>query len=165
MRESNLFKHFHQWKSWALAKSKAVAESFRRSPAWEPASRVGWNFYEITVSVLPYILGAQMLVDIFLKKWGWLCFAAIVSVLLAVASFMLHRIRRLRIDLEVKYRKMLQADNQCLLEENRKLKNVALSAVAIKLSIEHGIKPNLEPLTRYLDAFSPEEKPGTSSAN
>lgn len=112
-----------QWKSWALAKSKTVAESFRRSPAWEPASRIGWNFYEITVSVLPYILGAQMLMDIFLKKWGWVCFAAIVSVLLAVASFMLHRIRRLRIDLEVKFREMLEAEIQNLRKENSKLKN------------------------------------------
>lgn len=112
-----------QWKSWALAKSKTVAESFRRSPAWEPASRIGWSFYEITVSVLPYILGAQMLMDIFLKKWGWVCFAAIVSVLLAVASFMLHRIRRLRIDLEVKFREMLEAEIQNLRKENSKLKN------------------------------------------
>ena len=87
------------------------------------ASRIGWNFYEITVSVLPYILGAQMLVDIFLKKWGWLCFAAIVSVLLAVASFVLHRVRRLRIDLEVEFRKMLEAEIQNLREENLKLKN------------------------------------------
>ena len=101
MRESNLFKHFQQWKTWALAKSEVVAESFRRTPAWDPISKLSWNFYEVGVSVLPFILGAQIVVDIHLKWWVLLSFTAVVSMVLAIASFMLHRIRRQRIDLEV----------------------------------------------------------------
>ena len=112
-----------QWKTWTLAKSKAVAERLYHSAVREPASRIGWDLYEFSVSVLPFFLGAQMLVDIFLKKWGWLSLAATVSTLLAGASFMLHRIRRQRIDLEVKLRGILEAEIQDLRNENTKLKN------------------------------------------
>jgi hypothetical protein len=41
-----------------------------------------------------------------------------------------------------------------ILERNRMLSDIALSAVALKLNIEHGGKPYLHALKRDLDAFS-----------
>ena len=38
-------------------------------------------------------------------------------------------------------------------ERNRMLSDIALSAVALKLNIEHGFKPSLHALNRDLDAF------------
>ena len=43
-------------------------------------------------------------------------------------------------------------------EENRKLKDIALAALAVKLMVEHGCPINLEPLNQSLNAFqSPQD--------
>jgi hypothetical protein len=41
-----------------------------------------------------------------------------------------------------------------LAERNRMLSDIALSAIALKLNIEHGYEPTLHVLTRYLDAYT-----------
>jgi hypothetical protein len=40
-----------------------------------------------------------------------------------------------------------------LMERNRMLTDIALSAVCLKLNIEHGFTPTLDALNRDLDAF------------
>ena len=48
---------------------------------------------------------------------------------------------------------MPAADYDELLERKRMLSDIALSAIALKMNIEHGLPPLLDALNRDLDAF------------
>jgi hypothetical protein len=55
-------------------------------------------------------------------------------------------------DLDVPLKIMI-SDYEELLERIRLLNNIALSAVALRISIEAGFKPDLHALSRDLDAY------------
>lgn len=65
-------------------------------------------------------------------------------------------------------KKMIAALNvqlESLKEENAKLKNVAFAAIAVETTIEHGMRPNIEPLKHFLEALRSTENSDSVEEN
>jgi ABC-type iron transport system FetAB permease component len=91
-------------------------------------------------------------------SWRWLlCLAAFVVTLIAVTAMRNHSLRGLAEaagELIEAQRKLIDAGKTIdLATANRRLSDVALSAVALMTAIEHGIPPNLSALKRDLAAL------------
>lgn len=90
------------------------------------------------------LCGAIVVLDCLQHRWeGWV--VGVVMLTLCVVTVLRNTSLRNLEQIQKQYIGFLQT-------ENRQLREIALSAVALKIAIEHGFKPNLEALNRDLDA-------------
>lgn len=111
--------------------------------------------YDISICLLLCSNGAIVAVDLLWGRWvGWVN-GVILLLLCVVIVFRNYWWRKLLLAQKEQI-KLTAFASSALEDENRQLKEVALSAVAVKIMIEHGLPVNLEPLTRSLRPFEPE---------
>jgi hypothetical protein len=108
--------------------------------------------HELAASVMPYFFGAWIVLSIVWEQWDRLALFLGTSFALAIDTFLLHRTRRQAIAYGRKHRKALQARYVQDLATMEQLRKVALSALALKIMIEHGFPANLNALNRDLAA-------------
>jgi len=90
------------------------------------------------------LCGAIVALDCLQHRWeGWV--VGVVMLALCVVTVLRNTAQKNLVQVQKQYVGFLQT-------ENRQLREIALSAVALKIAIEHGFKPNLEALNRDLDA-------------
>jgi hypothetical protein len=108
--------------------------------------------HEIMITVWPFFLGALCAWDVERHLWVMVALNGALSVVLAAAAVYLHRARRLALEVVMHVREATEQRALAAEAERGRLRQVALSALALKLTIEHGFPPNLDALTRDLAA-------------
>lgn len=113
--------------------------------------------YEVFVYLLFWAMGVQMLLDAQRCMWQFWMLGVLTLLLCVAVAFRSYWWRKLYLA-QQKVPESLKTCCVCLEEENRKLKDIALAALAVKLMVEHGCPINLEPLNQSLNAFqSPQD--------
>lgn len=108
--------------------------------------------YDVSVCLLFWGNGAIAAIDFLRGKWlGWLNVA--VTLLLCVVLVWRNYWWRKLLLAQKEQIKLAETANSALKDENLQLKEVALSAAAVKIMIEHGLPVNLEPFRRSLKPF------------
>ena len=104
--------------------------------------------------VLCFCLGIVIATDLYHKQQGWALFHVFIAGALICGVSFSHLMRRRALESHKHLRDAMNA----LKDKHKKLMDVAMSAMALKLMIEHGFPPNLHALSRDLDAVMRVEK-------
>ena len=160
MRANGICKRIRRWKAWAVA-AKPLSQAPELHPrGWKAGARaMGIMLLEGFPGVLLFCGGVVICLDwICHRRGAGFIFLVVVMALLLVVTAMKNYTWRQLIEIRGKLIEVLEADRTGLREENRKLKKVALAAVALTINVEHGVPPDLTVLKRELAAFQPEEE-------
>lgn len=108
--------------------------------------------------ILFFTLGIFFTINYLLLHYGlhhreWCIADFTVAVLLAVPLIWRSYWYTKLIATQKKMIDTLNVQLQSLKKESTRLKNVAFAAIAVETTIEHGMRPNIEPLKHFLEAL------------
>jgi len=120
--------------------------------------------------ILFFTLGIFFTINYLLLHYGlhhreWCIADFTIAVLLAVPVIWRNYWCTKLIAVQKKTIDILNVQLQSLKEESTKLKNIAFAATAVETTIEHGMRPNIEPLKHFLEALRPTENSDSDEEN
>lgn len=129
-----------------------MSERLKSATEWLESKYVGRRVFDIAATILPYILGALLLVNLIDRHWLQVVFVGFSSFALCISTFFARYFRNRILRLSAEIRELLSSRVEKLERQNEALRDVALSAVAVMICHERNIPPPFDHLKRKLEA-------------
>lgn len=117
---------------------------WRGWPGW--LKEAGWTIYEISVTLMLIEAGAMITINLATGRKFFLIVDAVLAFIVAIASVLLHRLRRKTIEIlkemqATQTTELLQLRQECYQTRVRitALNQIALSSIALKICHERGL--------------------------
>jgi hypothetical protein len=133
----------------------------------KPVVNYAWLGLVDSLTCVVFFIGGVMLCLGWLighRGWTWYLLAASQVALLLTAVVTQTSWRRVA-DIQRQLIDEMRNALRDAINENTRLRDVALAAVALEMSIEHGFTPDLGPLKRALAPYRIDVSPGSQSIN
>lgn len=120
---------------------------------------MGFVVIEAISCALLCVMGADLCWAILVKRWLLASFASGATAFLFTSTLLNHLTARSTVRLLHKLNVQQLNFAKAIVEENERLRRVAIAAETVRLSIESGFVPDLDMLNRYLAALHYENSP------